>query len=444
MFAVEQVQNRAVAADDVVNESDGLLKHGVAEVIGEHREALTVNRRNVFKVTVVEPVSGEFSGEGTRAVVFEHAVGLRQNPGGLPEFTGCGCGEKLVIGHAGPKKIAEATGKGVVGEGLRLFCGYGLEGDTSSLVGGEIHAIAEFRGHQDADQGVPDSLFVGEFTLPAEGIVEREKVVFFRLGKRPAVGSCSEPHHGFKMLRGGVNADSFDTAKGGIDAREMFINSLERNRIVGGEGCGLLQVLITQAEDDGFISDRLVFGALATGLSARTENFTALVEVVLGVGASCVFGDVLEFEPELLQFGLTFVVENQFNERCVVAIVAHHVVIAGGEQTAFVFGIVREETAALGNVEGVRKDVGEVGEGSLILRFLGSGDDQIFVPDPLLECTGGPADSGFLAQSSHFGQGGGYFGGGIRVQAQRFGVELPAAGSEVFELPVHEGLGGGA
>ena len=118
--------------------------------------------------------------------------------------------------------------------------------------------------------------------------------------------------------------------------------------------------------------------------------------------------------------------------------------IAGGEEAAFVFGIVREETTALGNIEGVRKDVGEVGEGSLILRFLGSGDDQIFVPDPLLECTGGPADSGFLAQSSHFGQGGGYFGGGIRVQAQRFGVELPAAGSEVFELPVHEGLGGGA
>ena len=88
-------------------------------------------------------------------------------------------------------------------------------------------------------------------------------------------------------------------------------------------------------------------------------------------------GDEVELVPETVQFLFAFVVEDQFHQRRVVAEVAHHVVIAGAEQTALVLRIVGEEAAALADVEGVREDRCEAREGGFIAWPLGGGNDQI-------------------------------------------------------------------
>jgi hypothetical protein len=126
------------------------------------------------------------------------------------------------------------------------------------------------------------------------------------------------------------------------------------------------------------MGDGTVGGALAAGFAAVAEDFAALVEVVLGVGADGVVGDEVEFAPEGFEFGGLFWVEDEFAEGLVVAIVAHDVVEAGAEEAAGVLGEVGEEAAAFADVEGVGEEVGEAGEGGFVAGALAGGEADGF------------------------------------------------------------------
>src|SRR5690242_20439034 len=93
----------------------------------------------------------------------------------------------------------------------------------------------------------------------------------------------------------------------------------------------------------------------------------ALVEEILDPGARCEIAHEFEFRPEAIEFLFAFLVQNELDQRRIITKIAHHIVIAGAEQAAFVFGIVGIETATLADIEGVWKNVSELREG----RFIG-------------------------------------------------------------------------
>ena len=80
-------------------------------------------------------------------------------------------------------------------------------------------------------------------------------------------------------------------------------------------------------------------------------------------------GQEFKFVPQSIQLTLPGFVQDEVVERLVVAEVAGHAVQACTEQSAGVFLLllcVEVHAAAFGDVEGVREQVGETGEGRLV------------------------------------------------------------------------------
>ena len=71
--------------------------------------------------------------------------------------------------------------------------------------------------------------------------------------------------------------------------------------------------------------------------------------------------------PEPVQLLLSLLVEDQFDQRSIVAPVPHHVVISRAQQTPLVLRIVGEEAAALADIEDVRENGAEARERGFIL-----------------------------------------------------------------------------
>jgi hypothetical protein len=76
----------------------------------------------------------------------------------------------------------------------------------------------------------------------------------------------------------------------------------------------------------------VAFGTRLAGFGAVTENFAALIVVILHERARGVIGDEIELVPEAIELLLALLVEDQLHERRIVAEVAHGVVIARAQK----------------------------------------------------------------------------------------------------------------
>ncbi len=135
-------------------------------------------------------------------------------------------------------------------------------------------------------------------------------------------------------------------------------------------------------------------------------------------------------------------VEDQLHQRGVVAPVAHHVVIAGAEETSLILRIVREEAAALLDIERVRENGSEALERGLIAGALGCRNHEVGIARASPRGEGGPAVRRFLVQAGifrNFGQQRGRIG----IVAQSLGVGIAAMRVERPQLPVQQGLRSG-
>lgn len=214
VLGVEEVEDGAVAADDVFDEADGLFEHGLAEVVVEGGEAAAVDGVVGFEAAEVEPVAGELGGEAAGAGVGEHAAGFGGEGGGIGAEVAGGASEELAVGHAGPEEVAEAAGERGAGErGAR-----GRSGGSGR--GGRVEAVAELGRDEDADEGVADGLFVGEGVFFAELGVVADDAFALGGGKRAAVGAGGEGEEGVDVFGLGLAAELLDGAQGFVDHLE--------------------------------------------------------------------------------------------------------------------------------------------------------------------------------------------------------------------------------
>ena len=276
--------------------------------------------------------------------------------------------------------------------------------------------------------------------LVAQLVIVGDHVVAFGLRQRTAIGAGGEFQHGIKVLRFGLCVQLFETAECGVDAVEVFDNG------AGGERTGLRiggrfgEVLRLEIHDDGLVRHFLADGTGRAAFVALAGYFTALVEVILDPGALGPGGDVIEFLPELIDFFDALFVEDEFAQRGIVAIVAHHIVIARAEEAALILGVIGEVAAAFGDEEGVREDAGEAGKRRLVFFALGFGDDEVLIAYAGLVNYGGPMRRAILMKAG-VTRDGGHGRGGIFVIAERGGVAIAVVRGELLELPVHEGFG---
>ena len=118
MVCVEQLEHRAVLANQVDEEPDRLLEHGLAERVVEALEPLAVDAVVLFEAPEVEPVAQELGGQCAGAAVAQHASGLGDEDFGVTQIAGGGLGHQLGVGHARPEEVAQAARQGVVRQRL--------------------------------------------------------------------------------------------------------------------------------------------------------------------------------------------------------------------------------------------------------------------------------------------------------------------------------------
>jgi predicted nucleic acid-binding protein len=88
VIAVQQVEDGTVVADHVLDQTDGLLEHRLAQIVIETGKALAIDRIVLFKAAEVEPVAGEFQRQSSRAVILQHTAGLRHKDIRLLQIAG--------------------------------------------------------------------------------------------------------------------------------------------------------------------------------------------------------------------------------------------------------------------------------------------------------------------------------------------------------------------
>ena len=91
----------------VFDKPDRLLEHRLSQIVGESREALAIHGIVRFKMARIEPVRRELSGQAARARVFQHSASLGNQHVAPCQVARGGMVQQLLIGHAGPQKIAE-------------------------------------------------------------------------------------------------------------------------------------------------------------------------------------------------------------------------------------------------------------------------------------------------------------------------------------------------
>ena len=111
----------------------------------------------------------------------------------------------------------------------------------------------------------------------------------------------------------------------------------------------------------------MIGGTRRTAFIAFAVNFAALIKVELHECAGGLFGDKIELGPETLALFDLLIIQDQFTQRCIVAIVAHRVVITSAQQTAFILRVIREVATAFGNEEAIGEDIREAAERGFIL-----------------------------------------------------------------------------
>ena len=181
-------------------------------------------------------------------------------------------------------------------------------------------------------------------------------------------------------------------------------------------------------------------GRVRAGFVAFAKNFSALIEVILGPGAGGKVGNVIELVPQTIQLLLSVVIEDELDQREIVAVIAHDVVIAGAQQAAFVLRVVGEITAAFGDVKRVGKHRSEAGKCGLVAGALGGGNDQIGIVGAGLGGESGPTGRGFLVKIGVFRDLRNH-GRRIGVVTQIFGIAVTPVLGILLQLPVQKRLG---
>src|ERR1700734_630991 len=126
----------------------------------------------------------------------------------------------------------------------------------------------------------------------------------------------------------------------------MSANRLGRYGVIAWILRSLSQIGIPHLKNDFRISHGMIGGAVRAGFSALPKNLSALVEVVLRPGIRRKIRNVIELVPETIQLLRSFVVEDELNQRKIVPVITHRVVIPGAQQPAFVLRVIGEIAAA--------------------------------------------------------------------------------------------------
>ena len=116
----------------------------------------------------------------------------------------------------------------------------------------------------------------------------------------------------------------------------MIANRLSRYGVIRWILRSLGQVDVSHLKNDCRIGNGVIGGAVRAGFVAFAKNFAALIEVVLGPGTRGKIRDVIKLVPQAIQLLGSFVVQDELNQRKIVAVIAHDVVIPGAQQAAFV------------------------------------------------------------------------------------------------------------
>jgi len=106
---IEKFQHRTIATDEIDEKTNRLLKHRLAERIGELGKTISIDAIVLFKAAKIEPIAGEFECQGLRPRRSEHPLGLGEQDVRLPELTRLGDPQQFIVRHAGPQKVAQAT-----------------------------------------------------------------------------------------------------------------------------------------------------------------------------------------------------------------------------------------------------------------------------------------------------------------------------------------------
>ena len=231
----------------------------------------------------------------------------------------------------------------------------------------------------------------------------------------------------------------FDTSQRGVNAVVVIPNRRRGHRIIRHAGVRFGQIGVTHGHDHFGVGDRVVGRTISGGFGSFALHLTALVEEVLRPSAVREVSDIIEFRPQPIDLTLAFFVEDQLHQRRVVAIKAHHAVIAGTQQTALVFGIIREIAAAFGDVELVGENGGEARKRRFILAPLRRRHYQIQVPGSRFGRQRRPARSPFLMQP-RIARNGGDRRGRLVVIQQILRIALPPMRRILLQLPVEQGL----
>ena len=169
-------------------------------------------------------------------------------------------------------------------------------------------------------------------TLLPELLVIHDQAIALRLGQRPAIGALRKLHQRFQLNRFSGGAHLLERPKRRVDAIEMARHPGRGDRIAA--GLGQRNVLIPDFCDHGRVGHFFADWARPACLRAAALNLAALIEVELNECPGGVTGVEVEFSPELVQLLLAFVVQNQLDQRIVIAPVAHDTVVAGAQQTS--------------------------------------------------------------------------------------------------------------
>lgn len=219
---------------------------------------------------------------------------------------------------------------------------------------------------------------------------------------------------------------------------------MARGSLVVGDGAGLGEVGVAEVHDDGRSAHLFVGGRMEPDSRPLSSTSPLWLKKYWTPGAGGEVGDEVELGPEAVEARAAGVVEDEFHERLVVAEVAHHVVIAGAQEAALVLGVVGEEAAALADEEDVREDVGEAGaKASSYWGRWPSGTMRSGSPMRDLIMRGRRRGRRIRGRGRGSGDGG-EGERGVRGEAEGVAVKVAAAGGEGAQLPVHDGLRGGA
>ncbi len=160
VVAVQEIEDRAVPLNDVQHKANRLLEHRVAQVAGEAWEPLAVHGVVFLEPANVEPVAGKLCRQMPDVAVLHHPPCLRGEHVGLVQIAGCRVFHQLLVWHARPEEVAQATGQFIVRQRPHVS-------RWRRAAGQRVDAVAEMRRHQHAGHSVANRLFVTE-TLIAQ------------------------------------------------------------------------------------------------------------------------------------------------------------------------------------------------------------------------------------------------------------------------------------